>query len=484
MKLLRELLYKVGIESIVGQTDTMIHALCFDSRAVNTGSLFVALKGVQVDGHQFIDKAVDQGAIAVVCETLPENLPQNVVLVQVDNAHRALGIMAANFFSHPSKKLKLVGVTGTNGKTSIASLLYRLFERLGYASGLFSTVVVKYLNHEIPATHTTPDPIQMNRVLNDMVAAGVTHCFMEVSSHGIAQNRISGLHFTGGVFTNLTHDHLDYHNTFSEYRDTKKIFFDHLPETAFALTNLDDKNGRYMLQNTKARKMGYALSQDADFMVKVLESQFSGMLIKIAEQEVWTALIGKFNALNLAAVYGVSKLLGENTLEVLKEISALKSVPGRFQILRGANGVIVIIDYSHTPDSLYQVLKTINEIRTKNEQLITVIGCGGDRDREKRPKMGQVAAAQSDTVIFTSDNPRNEDPGMIIRDMIDGVVAEDHKKVLQVTLRAEAIAVASQLCQKGDIVLIAGKGHENYQEINGKKFPFDDFKMAQEIFKK
>ncbi len=482
MKSLKELLYKVPIEAIVGKTDLAITSLCFDSREVKKNMLFFALKGVSFDGHQFIDIAIKKGASVIVCEILPELFNDAVVYVQVANAHIALGIIAANFFDNPSSHLKLIGVTGTNGKTTIATLLFSLFKEQGHASGLLSTVAVRYNNFSEQATHTTPDPIQINAYLKKMLAEGVTHCFMEVSSHGIAQNRISGLYFSGGIFTNLTHDHLDYHKNFDNYRNIKKVFFDQLPKEAFALTNIDDKNGRFMLQNTKAKKYTYALSQYADFNVKILESQLSGMLLKLDQQEVWTTLVGKFNALNLTAVFSASKLLGIETLEVLKQISRLKSVPGRFQLLHSNDAITVIIDYAHTPDALQNTLKTINEIRTKNETLITVVGCGGNRDRAKRPLMGKAAAAGSDKVIFTSDNPRNENPGVIIEEMIEGVSPENYKKVLKVTLREEAIAVAKQMCQKGDIVLIAGKGHEDYQEIEGKRIPFDDYLIAQKIF--
>lgn len=482
MKYLKELLYKVPIEVLVGNTEIAVNDLCFDSRDVAEKTVFIALKGSSIDGHQFIQTAIKKGASVIVCEVLPEKFEETIIYVQVGNAHLALGIMAANFFDNPSKKLNLVGVTGTNGKTTVATLLHDLFKHQGYAAGLLSTVVIKYLDFSLEATHTTPDPIKINTHLKQMVDGGVTHCFMEVSSHGIAQNRISGLQFSGGIFTNLTHDHLDYHKTFEEYRNIKKVFFDELPSAAFALTNIDDKNGHFMLQNTKAKQYSYALSQYADYNVKILESQLSGMLLKIDQQEVWTTLVGKFNALNLMAVFATSKLLGLETLDVLKQISELKSVPGRFQLFHSKNKITVIVDYAHTPDALQNTIKTINEIRTRNEMLITVVGCGGDRDREKRPLMGQAATVGSDKVIFTSDNPRNESPTSIIEEIMGGVSAENFKKILKVTQREEAIAVASKMCQKGDIVLIAGKGHEDYQEVNGEKIPFDDYQIAKKYF--
>ncbi len=482
MKNLKELLYKVPIEGVSGGMEIPVTALCFDSRKVTKNSAFVALKGSVVDGHHFINTAIEKGASTIVCEHFPESMVKEVTYVQVTNAHRALGIMADHFFDHPSRKLSLVGVTGTNGKTTIATLLYTLFKQQGYESGLLSTVAIRYSEFTVQATHTTPDPIEINTHLQKMLAAGVTHCFMEVSSHGIAQNRISGLHFSGGIFTNLTHDHLDYHKTFEDYRNIKKVFFDELPKEAFALTNIDDKNGRFMLQNTKAKHYSYALTQFGDFNVKILENHLSGMLLKIDQHEVWTSLVGKFNALNLMAVFATSKLLGLETLDILRQISQLQSVPGRFQLLHAKNNVTVVVDYAHTPDALKNTLNTINEMRTKNESLITVVGCGGNRDRDKRPMIGHEAAIGSDKVIFTSDNPRDEDPTAIINEIIGGVAAEDYKKVVKITQREEAIAVASQLSQKGDIVLIAGKGHEDYQEINGKKMPFDDYQIAQKYF--
>jgi len=482
VKELKHLLYKVNLESVVGKTTTPIQGIAFDSREVKAGFLFVALKGVLQDGHEYMDQAIASGAVAILCESLPKAPPPSIVFIEVENSHKALGTIAANFYDNPSEKLSLIGVTGTNGKTTVVSLLYNLFMAEGYPTGLLSTVVIRYNNTDHPTLHTTPDALSLNRHLAAMVEAGISHCFMEVSSHGIAQHRTHGLHFRGGVFTNLTHDHLDYHGDFKSYRDMKKRFFDALPQKAFALTNSDDKNGAFMLQNTKAKKYHYAQQQHADFRAQVLENSFSGMLLKFDQQEVWTPLVGTFNAQNLLAVYGVAKILDLDLLNVLRQFSTLNSVPGRFQTFTTQNKTTVVVDYAHTPDALENVLKTINSIRTKNETLITIVGCGGNRDQEKRPLMGKMAAALSDKVIFTSDNPRDEDPAKIIAQMMKGVGAEYFKRVMKITPREEAIAAACQLSQPGDVILIAGKGHENYQEIAGKRLPFDDFQIAQQIF--
>lgn len=484
MKTLQEILYKVPIEGVSGNTGLPISEVVFDSRKVSQGALYVAQKGVHVDGHDFIDQAIEKGAHAIVCEVLPKECRNECTYVVVLNASKALGIIASNYYDNPSSKIKLVGITGTNGKTSISTLLFRLFEGQGLPCGLISTVGIQYGSHAIENTHTTPDALTLNQHLAAMVIHGVAYCFMEVSSHGIAQHRIDGLHFKGGIFTNLTHDHLDYHGDFKTYRDIKKIFFDHLPSTAFALTYLDDKNGAFMLQNTKAKKYSYALHQNADFKAQVLECQFSGMLLKMQDMEVWTHLVGGFNVQNLLAVFATARLMDLPALEVLQQISQLHPVKGRFQTFQNPDQITVVVDYAHTPDALENVLKTINEIRTRNEKLYTVIGCGGNRDKEKRPIMGQIAAALSDKVIFTSDNPRDEDPAEIISQMITGVEPQHFKKALKITQREEAIAMAGQLAQKGDIVLIAGKGHEDYQEIGGKKIPFSDMEYAQKIFLK
>ena len=483
MKQLRDLLFGVQIEAIQGSTAQAINAIQFDSRKVNEGNLFVAVKGEQVDGHDFIEKAIAKGAAAIVCQEKPENSDDSVVWISTQNSREALAILASNYYERPSSQLKLVGVTGTNGKTTVTSLLHRLFEKAGFAVGLLSTIAIKYLDKEIDATHTTPDPLKINAHLRAMVDAGVAFCFMEVSSHGIDQDRIQGLTFEGGVFTNLSHDHLDYHNTFTEYRNVKKRFFDALPKSAFALTNTDDKNGDFMLQNTAARKLTYGLKGYSDFKAKILEAQFSGMLLVIDQQEVWTNLLGAFNAYNLLAVYAVAKELGLTSIESLSIISELGNVKGRFQTYAAPNGSTVIIDYAHTPDALTNVLSTIGEIRTKNETLTTVVGCGGNRDQGKRPLMAEVAAKHSDKVIFTADNPRDEDPESIIDEMEKGVRPEDYKKTLRISNRKSAIKAACMELQAGDVLLIAGKGHESYQEIKGERLPFDDYATVKEICK-
>ena len=482
MKKLQDILYGVSIESIVGSTAIPIKDIEFDSRKIKKENLFIAQKGVVLDGHDFIFNAIEQGAVAIVCEKLPKKCTTGIVYVIVASASEALGHIAANFYDNPSKNLKLIGVTGTNGKTTVASLLFELFTSIGYPCGLISTVKISYQNSEWDNSHTTPDAISINKHLSKMTISGISHCFMELSSHGIAQRRANGLNFNGGVFTNLTHDHLDYHGDFKSYRDIKKLFFDQLPKTAFALTNIDDKNGTFMFQNCIASKHTYAVKQYADFKAQILECEFSGMLLKIQGEEVWTNLVGEFNIQNLLAVYAVAVILGESSLEILKKMSTLKPIRGRFETFQTQENITVVIDYAHTPDALANVLQTINKIRTRNESLITVLGCGGNRDREKRPMMGKKAAALSDKVIFTSDNPRDEEPTSIISEIMRGVNAEDYKKVLKVTLREEAIAVARDLVNPGDIVLIAGKGHETYQEIEGKKIPFNDLEIAKKYF--
>lgn len=475
MKNLKDILYKVPLDTVVGSTHVEIKNIHFDSRNITEGDLFVALKGTASDGHEFVEKAVSLGAIVVVVETLPDYQAEHVNYIKVDNSHKALAQMAANFYDNPSKELKLVGVTGTNGKTTTTSLMYHLFKKCGFKTGLISTVNILIGDKEIATKHTTPDPLTINKHLADMVSAGVDFCFMEVSSHGIAQERVGGLYFAGGVFTNLSHDHLDYHNSFKEYRDVKKRFFDTLPSTAFALTNVDDKNGEYMLQNTKARKKGYALKTYTDYRAQIIENQFGGLLLKINEQEVWSKMIGQFNAYNLLAIYGVAIELDLDKTEVLTVISSLDGVAGRFQYFTTkSKKITAIVDYAHTPDALKNVLETVNAIRTKNETLITVVGCGGDRDKTKRPKMAQIAAALSDQVILTSDNPRTEDPQSILNEMEAGVEPLDFKKSLSILNREQAIKTAAQLASENDIILIAGKGHETYQEINGVRHHFDD----------
>ena len=479
--ILKDILYKVALEAVKGSTDVAVNKIEFDSRKIVSGDAFVAIKGTVSDGHDFIAKAISLGATVVVCETLPDTVSEGVTYIQVADTSSTLAYMAANFYGNPSADLKLVGVTGTNGKTTIASLLYQLFKNAGYRVGLLSTVKIMVDDTEYKATHTTPDSLTINYYLREMVEEGCDFCFMEVSSHGIHQKRTEGLHFTGGIFTNLSHDHLDYHATFAEYRDVKKSYFDNLPKTAFALTNIDDKNGAVMLQNTKAKKLTYALKSYADYRAQVLENQLSGLLMKINDQEVWVRLIGSFNAYNLLAIYGTAVQLGIEENEALRLLSELESVSGRFQYIVSDSKITAIVDYAHTPDALENVLKTIDDIRTKNEQLITVVGCGGDRDTTKRPVMAKIASEMSDKAIFTSDNPRSEQPEAIIEDMEKGVEGQNFKKTLSIVDRKQAIKTACQLAQSGDIILIAGKGHETYQEIKGVRYDFDDMKIVKEL---
>jgi len=481
LKNLKNILYKVSIESVVGSTDRSVAAIQYDSRAIKKDDVFVAIKGGVFDGHAFISKAISLGAVVVVCQELPEQLLNAVTYVKVVNTGKALAVMASNYFENPSDNLKLIGITGTNGKTTIATLLYELFKNAGYKVGLLSTVKIMVDAKEYLSTHTTPDSLVINAYLNQMSSEGVEFCFMEVSSHGIHQFRTEGLTFAGGVFTNLSHDHLDYHASFAEYRDVKKSFFDQLPASAFALVNGDDKNGVVMLQNTKAKSYTYALKSYADFRVQILENQFKGLLLKVNDNDVWVRLIGRFNAYNLTAIYGTAELLGMETSETLRIMSALENVNGRFQYFTSDFNITTIIDYAHTPDALKNVLETINAIRTKNETLITVVGCGGDRDKTKRPKMAHIASALSTKVIFTSDNPRSEDPSQIIAEMEAGVAPQNFKKTLSITDRKQAIKTACQLARPNDIILIAGKGHEAYQEIKGVKKDFNDYKISQTL---
>jgi UDP-N-acetylmuramoyl-L-alanyl-D-glutamate--2,6-diaminopimelate ligase len=480
MMTLKDILYKVTLNAVVGNTSVSINNIDFDSRNIAKKDVFVAIKGTVSNGHDYISTAIKQGAIAVICEDLPKDLVEGITYVQVESSSKALAIMASNYYQNPSNNLKLVGVTGTNGKTTIASLLYQLFKKAGFKVGLLSTVKIMVDTKEYKTSHTTPDSLTINKYLKQMNDEGVAFCFMEVSSHGIHQNRTEGLHFEGGIFTNLTHDHLDYHDTFAEYRDVKKSFFDNLPTSAFALVNVDDKNGLVMLQNTKARKYTYALKGYADYRAQILENQLNGLLLKINESEVWTRLIGNFNAYNILAIYATAELLGLEKVETLRIISELESVAGRFQYLISDEKITAIVDYAHTPDALKNVLETINSIRTKNEELITVFGCGGNRDKTKRPKMGHIASALSTKVIITSDNPRNEVPETIIEEIEKGVEPQNVKKIVSITDRKQAIKTACQLAKPNDIILIAGKGHETYQEIKGVRFDFDDLKIVQE----
>jgi UDP-N-acetylmuramoyl-L-alanyl-D-glutamate--2,6-diaminopimelate ligase len=483
MMILKDILYKVTINAVVGSTSVAVNKIEFDSRQIKKNDVFVAISGTLTDGHNYIKNVIAAGATAIVCEVLPEVLNGDVTYIEVANSNQALAYMAANYYEHPSENLKLIGVTGTNGKTTVTSLLYQLFKKAGYKVGLLSTVKIMVDNTTYKATHTTPDSLTINKYLKLMNEEGVEFCFMEVSSHGIHQRRTEGLKFTGGIFTNLSHDHLDYHDTFAEYRDVKKAFFDQLPKEAFALSNMDDKNGSVMLQNTKAKTYTYALKSYADYRGQILENEFSGLLLKLNDSELWTRLIGSFNAYNILAIFGTAELLGLEKDEILRRVSELENVSGRFEYFISDEKITAIVDYAHTPDALKNVLETINSIRTKNEELITVVGCGGDRDKTKRPKMAHIASVLSTKVIFTSDNPRSEVPETIIEDMEKGVEPQNFKKTLSITDRKQAIKTACQMADAKDIILIAGKGHETYQEIKGERFDFDDYKTVQEFLK-
>jgi UDP-N-acetylmuramoyl-L-alanyl-D-glutamate--2,6-diaminopimelate ligase len=471
-----------GILKTIGPTNQEVESIAFDSRKVAKNCCFVAQKGTHTDGHQYIQSAIEKGASVIVCETLPGNIFPEILYVQVQSADEFLGLMSASWFGFPSENIRVIGVTGTNGKTSIATLLYRLFQNLGYQAGLISTISTHVGSQSEPSSHTTPDAYRIQSVLARMVEAGCAYCFMEVSSHAVVQQRIAGIQFAGGIFTNLTHDHLDYHKTFSEYLKAKKGFFDGLTSSAFALVNLDDKNGEVMVQNTRASKYTFSTRSDASFRCKVIEFHFNGMLLEIDGLEVWTHFVGKFNASNLLAVYACAILLNQDKEEVLRIISNLTPVRGRFETIRSHDGKMAIVDYAHTPDALKNVLTAISEIRNRQEQVITVIGAGGDRDRTKRPEMAREAVAASDKVILTSDNPRSEDPEEIIREMEAGISPENLKKVISITNRKDAIKTACMLAQPGDIILIAGKGHEDYQEIKGVKYHLDDREIVCELF--
>lgn len=480
---LSELLKNVKPIAVHGDIDIDIKGVNIDSRKIENGHLFIAMKGTQVDGHKFINKAIALGATAILLEDMPETLEDKVTYVQVKSTEEDAGKVATLFYGDPSKKLKLVGVTGTNGKTTIATLLYEMFREFGYKVGLLSTVCNYIDDKAIPADHTTPDPIELNRLLGDMVAEGCEYAFMECSSHAIHQRRISGLDFTGAIFTNLTRDHLDYHKTFENYRNAKKMFFDDLSKNAFAITNADDKNGMIMVQNTKATIKTYSIKRMADFRAKILECHFEGMYLEIDGKEVGVQFIGKFNVSNLLAVYGAAVMLGKKPEDILVALSTLKSVNGRLEPIQSPEGYTAIVDYAHTPDALENVLAAIHEvIDTKGGHIITVCGAGGHRDKGKRPLMAQEAVKQSDTVILTSDNPRDEDPQAIINDMLAGLDTKQKKKVLNIVDRKEAIRTAAMMAKKGDVILVAGKGHENYQEINGVKHHFDDHEVIREIF--
>ncbi|MEO5975663.1 MAG: UDP-N-acetylmuramoyl-L-alanyl-D-glutamate--2,6-diaminopimelate ligase [Chryseolinea sp.] len=480
---LKDILYKVPLTSSVGDMALDVKGICFDSRKTKTGFLFIAVKGLTSDGHAFIEKAIALGASAVVCETLPSTPSAAVTFVTVKNSASALGIVAANYFGNPSEAIKLVGVTGTNGKTTVATLLYKLFGSMGMKAGLLSTVENKIMEEVVVATHTTPDPIQLNELLRRMVAAGCTYVFMEVSSHAIDQDRISGLKFAGALFTNITHDHLDYHHTFEKYITAKKKYFDELNADSFALVNADDKRGMVMMQNTKATKYTYGLKKMVDFKGKIITNSIEGLELEIGGKNVWFKLIGDFNAYNLLAAFGAAVLLGFDPDEILTKLSALEGAVGRFQLVLPGSRLTAIVDYAHTPDALQNVLETIAQFRTGNEQVITVVGCGGNRDRAKRPLMAGIACKLSDKVVLTSDNPRDEDPMEIIKEMQSGVSPSEARKTLVMPDREEAIKTACMMARDKDIILVAGKGHETYQEIKGVKHPFDDREVVERMLK-
>lgn len=479
--ILSDILNGVDVLDILGNKEIEISEIVFDSRKAVKNSLYIAIKGTLVDGHQYISSAIEKGAKAIVCEVLPEQKEEGIIYIKVENSSKVLGLLASNFYGNPSEKLTLVGITGTNGKTSVSTLLFDIFKKMGYSSVLISTVEYRIGDEVFPSTHTTPDIITLNKILYKAVEQGCQYAFMEVSSHGIYQGRIDGLNFRIAGFTNITHDHLDYHKTFLEYLNTKKRFFDELPQTAVAITNIDDKNGLVMLQNTKAKKKTYAVKTLADYHGKLLELDFNGMLLDFNGKEFWTTLIGKFNVYNLLLVFAIARELGFEENEILTTISKLKRVNGRFEVLKSQGGIIFVVDYAHTPDALENILDSINEIRTKNERLITIFGCGGDRDREKRPEMGKVATRKSTLAIITSDNPRTEEPMQIIKEIEAGVESQNFSKYITIPDRKEAIKMAIKFAEPKDIVLVAGKGHETYQEINGVRHHFDDKETILEL---
>jgi UDP-N-acetylmuramoyl-L-alanyl-D-glutamate--2,6-diaminopimelate ligase len=480
VKLLKDILFKARIQQVHGSTNVAVEHITMDSRQVKPLSLFVAVEGVTVDGHQYITRAIESGANAIVCEKLPANMQEGVTYIQVLNSQEALGYIASNYYENPSEKIQIVAVTGTNGKTTTATLLYNLSKKLGFKTGLLSTVESKINDRIVTATHTTPDAISLNKMLAEMVKEGCTYCFMEASSHALHQHRLTGVLLRGALFTNITHDHLDYHKTFNDYIKAKKMLFDMLPSSAFAIVNHDDRHSEVMLQNCKASKKTMALQSMADYKAKVIENGFNGLHLYIESQDLYTQLIGGFNAYNLLAVYATATELGHDKMEVLTALSALPAPEGRFQYLKTQHGITAIVDYAHTPDALKNVMRTIREIRSGNEQVITVVGCGGDRDKTKRPEMTRIAAEYSERIILTSDNPRSENAEDIIKDMKTGLDPVSSKKTLAVTDRHEAIKLACTLANPSDIILIAGKGHEKYQEISGVKYPFDDFSILSE----
>lgn len=483
MRLLKDIIYGVRIENVIGSTNIAIEGIDYDSRNVVKFGLFVAIPGTQVDGHEFISTAISSGAVSIICEKLPEERAEGVTFIIVKSASKALGIIASNFYNNPSHQIKLIGVTGTNGKTTTVTLMYNLYRLMGFKVGLLSTVVNKIHNEVLDSTHTTPNALELNKLLSEMVEKGCTMCFMEVSSHAVAQNRIEGLRFAGGVFTNITREHLDYHGTFDNYIIAKKGFFDSLSNEAFALVNSDQSQSETMVQDTSAKVFTYGINSVADYKVKILENHFNGLHLNIDGQELYSKLIGRFNAYNILAAYSTAVLLGHDKIDVLTTISNLNSVEGRFEYVKSEKGVVGIVDYAHTPDALENVLKTIKDIRTGNEMVITVVGCGGDRDSGKRPLMGRIACQFSDQVIFTSDNPRTEDPNYIIEEMQKGVEPIDYKKTVAIPSRKEAIKMAVSIAHAGDILLIAGKGHENYQIVGDQTLPFDDMEVLNETLK-
>jgi len=483
LKILKDILFKVSLEEISGNTHLLIARVQFDSRKVGTGDVFVAVNGTQSDGHKFIPQAIANGATAIVAEHLPEKLNPEITYVKVGNSAKALGIIASNFYDNPSQKLQLVGVTGTNGKSTTVTLLYRLFSKMGYKTGLISTIQNVIGTVQAQASHTTPDPVSLNHLLSQMVEEGCTYAFIEVSSHAVHQERIAGLLFKGGVFTNITHDHLDYHKTFAGYIQAKKYFFDKLPESAFALINKDDVNGQIMTQNCKAKIYTYSLRAMADFKARVVENTINGIQLEIDGNQVFTRLVGRFNAYNVLVTYATASIMGFDSLEILTVISGLQTAEGRFELVKSKGSITTIIDYAHTPDALQNVLDTIVQVRTGNERIITVVGCGGNRDKSKRPVMGKIACDLSNQVVFTSDNPREEDPLTIIEEMKSGLDQNHYKKYLVIVNREEAIKTACSMALPGDIILVAGKGHEKYQEIKGERFPFDDKKTVEDILK-
>jgi UDP-N-acetylmuramoyl-L-alanyl-D-glutamate--2,6-diaminopimelate ligase len=480
MKVLKDILFGVSITEVAGSTNIAVQKISFDSRNTGPFGLFIAVKGTQTDGHQYIEKAIASGTTAIICESLPAELKPTVTYIKVKNAAETTGIIASNFYDNPSESLQLIGITGTNGKTTCATLLFHLFRNLGESCGLLSTIQNRINENIIPSTHTTPDAIRLNELLKQMVDAGCKYCFMEVSSHAVVQHRIEGLKFTGGVFTNITHDHLDYHGTFENYLQAKRGFFRKLTSEAFAIYNRDDYHAEEMRQGVTAKIKTYGLRSAGDYYTRILENQFGGLLLQINGKDVWTQLIGRFNAYNLSAIYATAELLGKDPLEILTAMSKLQPAEGRFQYFISEAGITAIVDYAHTPDALKNVLNTISDIRTGNEQVITVVGCGGDRDREKRPVMAQIAADNSNRVVLTSDNPRSEEPADILKEMEAGMDPVQKRKTLTIENRREAIRTACSMAQKGDIVLIAGKGHEKYQEIKGVKYDFDDMQVLRE----